>query len=83
MRKAYNFIQVSTINLTVSTSLLICRYVSSDFGNHPLSHLMGSVFGMHNKENVEVCDFLPSCFDWTAYSSFYVLYYLDELRILV
>jgi len=31
-----------------------CRYVSSDFGNHPLSHLMGSVFGMHNKKNVEV-----------------------------
>lgn len=31
------------------------RYVSSDFGNHPLSHLMGSVFGMHNRENVEVC----------------------------
>ncbi|RRT84354.1 hypothetical protein B296_00004641 [Ensete ventricosum] len=30
------------------------RYVSSDFGNHPLSHLMGSVFGMHNRENVEV-----------------------------
>uniref|UniRef100_A0A803LTJ3 protein O-GlcNAc transferase n=1 Tax=Chenopodium quinoa TaxID=63459 RepID=A0A803LTJ3_CHEQI len=29
-------------------------YVSSDFGNHPLSHLMGSVFGMHNRENVEV-----------------------------
>ncbi|KAJ6883911.1 hypothetical protein NC652_031005 [Populus alba x Populus x berolinensis] len=28
-------------------------YVSSDFGNHPLSHLMGSVFGMHNRENVE------------------------------
>nr|CAN80393.1 hypothetical protein VITISV_001595 [Vitis vinifera] len=30
------------------------RYLSSDFGNHPLSHLMGSVFGMHNRENVEV-----------------------------
>ncbi|XP_057871248.1 probable UDP-N-acetylglucosamine--peptide N-acetylglucosaminyltransferase SEC isoform X1 [Cryptomeria japonica] len=29
-------------------------YVSSDFGNHPLSHLMGSVFGMHNREYVEV-----------------------------
>ncbi|GJR42377.1 probable UDP-N-acetylglucosamine--peptide N-acetylglucosaminyltransferase SEC [Tanacetum coccineum] len=27
---------------------------SSDFRNHPLSHLMGSVFGMHNRENVEV-----------------------------
>lgn len=22
-------------------------YISSDFGNHPLSHLMGSVFGLH------------------------------------
>ncbi|XP_010550828.1 PREDICTED: probable UDP-N-acetylglucosamine--peptide N-acetylglucosaminyltransferase SEC [Tarenaya hassleriana] len=29
-------------------------YVSSDFGNHPLSHLMGSVFGMHTRDNVEV-----------------------------
>eukprot|EP00249_Psilotum_nudum_P025054 c29361_g1_i4 orf=3656-5656(+) len=29
-------------------------YLSSDFGNHPLSHLMGSVFGMHNRENIEV-----------------------------
>lgn len=29
-------------------------YVSSDFGNHPLSHLMGSVFGMHDRKNVEV-----------------------------
>eukprot|EP00887_Chlorella_sp_A99_P007691 scaffold20.g7691.t1 len=29
-------------------------YVSSDFGNHPLSHLMGSVFGMHNRSKVEV-----------------------------
>lgn len=36
------------------------RYVSSDFGNHPLSHLMGSVFGMHNTENIEVC--LVWCF---------------------
>ena len=24
-------------------------YVSSDFGNHPLSHLMGSVFGLHDR----------------------------------
>ncbi|GMI46216.1 hypothetical protein TrCOL_g1466 [Triparma columacea] len=29
-------------------------YVSSDFGNHPVSHLMQSVFGMHNKEQFEV-----------------------------
>lgn len=41
----------------LSESLLVSRYVSSDFGNHPLSHLMGSVFGMHNRKNVEVCIF--------------------------
>ena len=27
-------------------------YVSSDFGNHPLSHLMGSVFGGHDRSRV-------------------------------
>lgn len=27
-------------------------YVSSDFGNHPLSHLMGAVFGMHDRRRV-------------------------------
>ncbi|CAN0437661.1 unnamed protein product [Discosporangium mesarthrocarpum] len=29
-------------------------YVSSDLGNHPLSHLMQSVFGMHDKSRFEV-----------------------------
>lgn len=29
-------------------------YVSSDFANHPLSHLMASVFGMHDQSKVEV-----------------------------
>ncbi|KAI7842191.1 hypothetical protein COHA_004104 [Chlorella ohadii] len=29
-------------------------YVSSDFGNHPLSHLMGAVFGLHDRSKVEV-----------------------------
>ena len=28
-------------------------YVSSDFNNHPLAHLMQSVFGMHNQERVK------------------------------
>ncbi|KAK4341507.1 hypothetical protein RND71_040008 [Anisodus tanguticus] len=36
------------------TGRLRVGYVSSDFGNHRLSHLMGSVFGMHDKGNVEV-----------------------------
>jgi protein O-GlcNAc transferase len=31
-------------------------YVSSDFGNHPLSHLMSGVFGMHDRR----------CAMWTA-----------------
>ena len=29
-------------------------YVSSDFGNHPLSHLMASVFGLHDRSRLEV-----------------------------
>ena len=29
-------------------------YVSSDFNNHPLAHLMQSVFGMHNREKFQV-----------------------------
>lgn len=29
-------------------------YVSSDFGNHPLAHLMGSVFGMQDRSRIEV-----------------------------
>lgn len=29
-------------------------YVSSDFGNHPTSHLMQSIPGMHDREKIEV-----------------------------
>lgn len=29
-------------------------YVSSDFVNHPLAHLMGSVFGLHDRSKIEV-----------------------------
>ncbi|KAK3013684.1 hypothetical protein RJ639_009167 [Escallonia herrerae] len=42
-------------------------YVSSDFGNHPLSHLMGSVFGMHARENVEVFCYALSPNDGTEW----------------
>ncbi|XP_024025154.1 probable UDP-N-acetylglucosamine--peptide N-acetylglucosaminyltransferase SEC [Morus notabilis] len=42
-------------------------YVSSDIGNHPLSHLMGSVFGMHNKEHVEVFCYALSSNDGTEW----------------
>ncbi|KAJ0612395.1 putative protein O-GlcNAc transferase [Helianthus annuus] len=42
-------------------------YVSSDFGNHPLSHLMGSVFGMHNRQNMEVFCYALSPNDGTEW----------------
>jgi protein O-GlcNAc transferase len=29
-----------------------CAYVSGDFGNHPLSHLLGSVFGLPDRSKV-------------------------------
>ncbi|CAD6228530.1 unnamed protein product [Miscanthus lutarioriparius] len=49
------------------TSRLRIGYVSSDFGNHPLSHLMGSVFGMHNKDIVEVFCYALSRDDGTEW----------------
>jgi protein O-GlcNAc transferase len=37
-----------------SGSRIKIGYVSSDFGNHPVSHLMSSMYGLHNKEQFEV-----------------------------
>lgn len=44
-------------------------YVSSDFGNHPTSHLMQSVPGLHNKNNVEVFCYALSADDGTTFRS--------------
>ena len=41
-------------DLTASNGKLRIGYVSSDFGNHPTSHLMQSVPGKHNLDQVEV-----------------------------
>ena len=41
-------------SLKDSDGLLRIGYVSSDFGNHPTSHLMQSIPGFHNRSNVEV-----------------------------
>uniref|UniRef100_A0A0E0JSQ3 protein O-GlcNAc transferase n=1 Tax=Oryza punctata TaxID=4537 RepID=A0A0E0JSQ3_ORYPU len=38
-----------------------------DFGNHPLSHLMGSVFGMHNQDTIEVFCYALSQDDGTEW----------------
>lgn len=44
-------------------------YVSSDFGNHPTSHLMQSIPGMHNRERVEVFCYALSVNDGTNFRS--------------
>lgn len=51
-----------------STRKLRVGYVSSDFGDHPLSHLMGSVFGMHSRhENIEAFCYSLSPDDGSQY----------------
>ncbi|KAI0778188.1 TPR-like protein [Trametes elegans] len=42
-------------------------YVSNDVNNHPLSHLMQSVFGMHDREQFNVYLYTTSPWDGTAY----------------
>ena len=42
-------------------------YVSSDLGNHPLSHLMQSVFGFHNLERFNVFCYATSPSDKSSY----------------
>lgn len=42
-------------------------YVSSDFNNHPLAHLMQSVFGFHDKKRFEVFCYATTASDGTPY----------------
>lgn len=42
-------------------------YVSSDFGNHPTSHLMQSVPGLHNRDLVEIFCYALSTNDGTKF----------------
>jgi len=44
-------------------------YVSSDFGNHPTSHLMQSIPGLHNKSKVEIFCYALSPDDNTTFRS--------------
>ncbi|XP_015522340.1 UDP-N-acetylglucosamine--peptide N-acetylglucosaminyltransferase 110 kDa subunit isoform X2 [Neodiprion pinetum] len=48
-------------------SRLKIGYVSSDFGNHPTSHLMQSIPGLHEKNNVEIFCYALSVDDGTAF----------------
>lgn len=42
-------------------------YVSSDFNNHPLAHLMQSVFGLHNKARVKAYCYATTASDNTVH----------------
>ncbi|KAK6629474.1 hypothetical protein RUM43_003291 [Polyplax serrata] len=53
-------------NKEVGTRLRI-GYVSSDFGNHPTSHLMQSIPGLHDKSKVEVFCYALSPDDGTTF----------------
>ena len=43
--------------------------MSSDFGNHPTSHLMQSVPGSHNRKNVEIFCYSLSADDGTTFKA--------------
>lgn len=57
-RRALMNVSLSDINFKYRAKPKSVRlkigYVSSDFGNHPLSHLMQSVFGLHNSNKYEI-----------------------------
>ncbi|EGG05815.1 family 41 glycosyltransferase, partial [Melampsora larici-populina 98AG31] len=42
-------------------------YVSSDFNNHPLAHLMQSVFGLHDRNSFEVLCYATTASDGSTY----------------
>ncbi|XP_076248740.1 O-linked N-acetylglucosamine (GlcNAc) transferase sxc isoform X2 [Calliopsis andreniformis] len=48
-------------------SRLKIGYVSSDFGNHPTSHLMQSIPGLHERQNVEIFCYALSADDGTTF----------------
>lgn len=50
-----------------SKSRLKIGYVSSDFGNHPTSHLMQSIPGLHDRSKVEVFSYALNADDDTTF----------------
>jgi len=71
-------------DLRASNGKLRIGYVSSDFGNHPTSHLMQSIPGVHNKREVEVFCYALSPDDGTSFRkkvSSEVDYFIDLSQI--
>lgn len=48
------FVYPDRLSIKSGGQRLKIGYVSSDFGNHPTSHLMQSIPGMHDRSRVEV-----------------------------
>ncbi|XP_041632492.1 UDP-N-acetylglucosamine--peptide N-acetylglucosaminyltransferase 110 kDa subunit isoform X1 [Drosophila kikkawai] len=61
-KKPYNFPKELPIN-----GRLRIGYLSSDFGNHPTSHLMQSVPGLHDRSKVEIFCYALSPDDGTTF----------------
>ncbi|XP_060064319.1 UDP-N-acetylglucosamine--peptide N-acetylglucosaminyltransferase 110 kDa subunit-like isoform X1 [Ylistrum balloti] len=62
-KPAYDHVQ----DTRASSGRLRIGYVSSDFGNHPTSHLMQSIPGFHDRKNVEVYCYSLSPDDGTTF----------------
>lgn len=61
--------QPPLLTINESQPQLVVGYVSSDFVNHPLAHLMQSVFEMHNRSRVLPICYATSPSDGSAYRS--------------
>ncbi|XP_062106477.1 probable UDP-N-acetylglucosamine--peptide N-acetylglucosaminyltransferase SEC [Humulus lupulus] len=81
---SFNYPAALPIKSEGGSKRLRVGYFSSDFGNHPLSHLMGSVFGMHDRENVEVFCYALSANDgseWRLRIQSEVEHFIDVLSM--
>jgi protein O-GlcNAc transferase len=58
---------IFTKNLKITNGRLRIGYVSSDFCNHPTSHLMQSIPGLHNKDKFEIYCYSLSADDGTTF----------------
>lgn len=69
LRLAYTTMKLPWLPATVlpppspPSPVLRVGYVSSDFNNHPLAHLMQSVFGLHDRSSVEAHCYATSASD--------------------
>jgi protein O-GlcNAc transferase len=58
-----------TFRPKVKSSRLKIAYVSSDFGNHPMSHLTQSIYGLHDRNKFEVTCYALSPTDMSSWRS--------------